>query len=65
MRKTLSVLAAFILFSLVGYLLYSGGVNLLDFSTGLTLLLFGMAIAVFMVGLQTGYNTMAQKETYG
>jgi hypothetical protein len=52
MRKPLSVLVALILFSLVGYLLYSGGVNLLDFSTGIALLSAGLAIAVLWWGLR-------------
>src|SRR3972149_12004408 len=52
MRKSLSVLVAIILFLIVGYLLFSGGVNLLDFSTGLALLLAGSAITVLWWGFK-------------
>lgn len=62
MRKSLSVLAASILLSLVGYLLYSGGVNLLDFSTGLALLLTATGIAVLWWGFRPNIMRWLKKK---
>jgi hypothetical protein len=55
-------LTACILFALVGYLLYSGGVNLLDFSTGLALLLTGMVIAVLWWGFKPDITRWLKKK---